>query len=69
MMRIMPYRTTRNVIDGVVMTLVDINELKQAQRTGALRTYFENLFNTVRHPLLVLDEDFLLAMEDVTDPL
>jgi two-component system, chemotaxis family, CheB/CheR fusion protein len=34
-MRVFPYRTTGNVIDGVVITLVDITELKQVE--GALR--------------------------------
>ena len=56
MMRILPYRTTRNVIDGLAITFVNIDELKQAKQTGARRTYFENLFDTVRHPLVVLDE-------------
>ena len=30
-MRVFPYRTTSNVIDGVVITLVDITELKQVE--------------------------------------
>lgn len=55
-MRILPYRTTRNVIDGLVITFVNIDELKQAKESGELRAYFENLFDTVRHPLVVLDE-------------
>ncbi len=56
MMRIMPYRTTRNVIDGLVITLVNIDELKTARESAEVRDYFENLFETVRHPLIVLDE-------------
>ncbi len=56
MMRIMPYRTAHNVIDGLVVTLVNIDELKRAKQLAELRTYFENIFDTVRHPLLVLDE-------------
>jgi two-component system, chemotaxis family, CheB/CheR fusion protein len=32
-MRIMPYRTTDNVIDGVVITFVDITEMKTARET------------------------------------
>jgi len=30
-MRIMPYRTTENVIEGAVITFVDITEMKEAQ--------------------------------------
>jgi two-component system CheB/CheR fusion protein len=30
-MRLLPYRTTENVIDGVVITFVDINKLKKAE--------------------------------------
>ena len=32
LMRIMPYRTAENVIDGLVLTFVDINLLKKAER-------------------------------------
>lgn len=56
MMRIMPYRTTRNEIDGLVVTLVNIDELKKARESAELRHYFEKLFDTIRHPLIVLDE-------------
>jgi len=31
LMRIMPYRTATNVIDGLVLTFVDISRLKQAE--------------------------------------
>ncbi len=33
LMRIMPYRTAENVIDGVVVTLVDINPVKVAEKS------------------------------------
>jgi len=36
LMRIFPYRTSENVIDGVVLTFVDINPLKAAQSTSQL---------------------------------
>jgi len=48
LMRIGPYRSTRNVIKGLVMTFV---------RAGELRAYFESIVQTVRHPLVVLDGD------------
>ncbi|HEX2645481.1 MAG TPA: CheR family methyltransferase [Thermoanaerobaculia bacterium] len=35
-LRILPYRTVDNVIDGVVMTFVNVTDLKQAQSKSAL---------------------------------
>ncbi len=52
LMRIMPYRTAENVIDGVVLTFVDIGRLKASERAIA---YFQGIVDTVREPLLVLD--------------
>ncbi|MBU1747173.1 MAG: PAS domain-containing protein [Chloroflexi bacterium] len=57
LMRIRPYRTLENVIEGAVLTFVDITQLKQAE--AALReaqTLAESIVTTVREPLLVLDE-------------
>ncbi|MBC8234393.1 PAS domain-containing protein [bacterium] len=57
-MRIVPYRTTDNVIDGVVITFVDINEQKQSQQAiQDAREYAENIFETMRTPLIVLNAD------------
>lgn len=57
-LRIRPYRTTDNQIDGVVLALVDINALKQsAARLEAARNYAESIVETVRQPLVVLDAD------------
>ena len=55
-MRILPYRTVHNVIDGVVVTFTDVTELKKAEM-GALdaKTYAEKIVETLREPLLVLD--------------
>jgi two-component system CheB/CheR fusion protein len=50
-MRVLPYRTTDNIIDGVVITFSDITALKNA------REYAESIVDTVREPLLVLDKD------------
>ena len=55
-MRIMPYQTTDNVIDGVVITFVDINERKQAEQAVIEAQQFaESIIDTVRIPLVVLD--------------
>lgn len=55
LVRLMPYRTSDNVIDGIVMTMVDIDRAKRAEREAAANKYFRGIFNTVRGPLLVLD--------------
>ncbi len=57
-MRILPYRTTHDVIDGVVVTFFDVTRLKETeQRAVAARIYAENIVQTVRQPLLVLGGD------------
>jgi len=49
--KIAPYRTIDNVIDGVVITAFDINREKFA------RNYADSVVETIRHPLIVLNED------------
>jgi two-component system CheB/CheR fusion protein len=54
--RMMPYRTTHDVIDGVVVTFFDVAQLKGAeQRALDAKIYAEDIVRTVREPLLVLD--------------
>src|SRR5208282_3256263 len=54
--RIVPYRTTENVIDGLVMTFVNLNRSKQAEQAAKqARAYAESIVATIREPLLVLD--------------
>jgi two-component system CheB/CheR fusion protein len=56
LMRIMPYRTAENVIDGLVLTFVNITQVKQVGEAGEkARAYFESIVDTVREPLVVLD--------------
>jgi two-component system CheB/CheR fusion protein len=61
LMRIRPYRTARNVIDGVVITFIDITRLKhaeEARRTADVaRQYAENIVQAVREPLVILDAE------------
>ncbi|HZQ18276.1 MAG TPA: chemotaxis protein CheB [Terriglobales bacterium] len=58
LMRILPYRTIHDVIDGVVITFVDVTQLKEAeQRAERAKIYAENIVGTVREPLLILDND------------
>jgi two-component system, chemotaxis family, CheB/CheR fusion protein len=56
-MRTLPYRTIENTIDGVVITFLDISGRKKAEQMGeAARTYAESIVETVREPLVILDE-------------
>ncbi|MEP6518129.1 CheR family methyltransferase [Microcoleus vaginatus] len=58
-LRIRPYRTTENQIDGVVMVLLDIDALKRSARTlEEARNYSETIVETVQTPLVVLDANF-----------
>ncbi len=55
-MRLRPYRTTDNVIQGLVMTFADITQQKQSEeRAQAAQMYAENIVETVRESLIVLD--------------
>lgn len=58
MARILPYRTIDNLIDGVVITFVDITEQKRTQVAlqDAL-AYAEGIVETAREPFVVLDAD------------
>ncbi len=48
-LRLRPYRTLDNKVDGVVMMLVDVDLLRRAHE------YVQSIVATVREPLLVLD--------------
>jgi two-component system CheB/CheR fusion protein len=57
-MRVIPYRTAENVIDGVVVTFITIAEQKKATAAAEQAAGFaEAIVETVRQPLLVLDQD------------
>jgi len=53
--RIQPYRTARNAVEGLVVTFVDITDTTRAERTQAARLLAESVVDAVREPLLVLD--------------
>ncbi len=58
LLRIFPYRTSKNVIDGLVLTYLDITLSKRASQAARdARLYAESIVDTVREPLLVLDTD------------
>ena len=55
--RIQPYRTVDNVVAGVVLTFVAITEMRLAQDAlQVTRELAEGIVNTVREPLIVLDD-------------
>ena len=58
LLRIRPYRTMENKIDGAVMALVDIDALKQGlQQIKDSRVSMRSLGQLIREPLLVLDRN------------
>jgi two-component system CheB/CheR fusion protein len=61
-MHILPYRTTENVIDGVVVTFVDVTELKKTSAKLEERTALsEGVIQTIREPLLILDSELIVV--------
>ena len=52
LMRIIPYRTAENTIDGLVLTFVDIHPIKEAQKN--LRR-MSQVFTQGRDPIIILD--------------
>jgi two-component system CheB/CheR fusion protein len=56
--RIHPYRTEDNKIDGAVIAFIDIHQVKSSlEIASAAQKYAEAVIEAVRHPMLVLDED------------
>lgn len=54
--KIRPYQTSENKIEGVVILLYDIDSVKKAAFEKGRKDYFEAIQNTVRQPLVVLDK-------------
>ena len=62
-MRIRPYRTAQNAIDGVVITFVDITERKQAEAVmREAHTRLETLFDASPVGMYLVDADFRIRM-------
>jgi two-component system CheB/CheR fusion protein len=60
---IRPYRTQNNRVEGAVIVLSDVDELKRgAQRLRQARDFAESIVMTVREPLLVLDSALRVVM-------
>ncbi len=64
-MRILPYRTNKNVIDGLVVTFTHIHKIKTAfeeiqklnLEVQLAREYSDNIVDTVRDSLIILNKD------------
>ncbi len=55
LVRTIPYRTSTNVIEGAVITFVEITEQKRMQALQDALAFSRGVVNTVREPLVVLD--------------
>ena len=65
LMRIIPNRSAENVINGLVLTFTDVTEMKRSSEAinqlkndyQAASEFAESIVETVREPLVVLDEE------------
>ncbi|MBK9745696.1 MAG: PAS domain-containing protein [Chloroflexi bacterium] len=56
---IRPYRTTNNIVDGLVLTFSDITDQKQARDQAELAyQYVRKVVDTIENSLLELDQEF-----------
>ncbi len=63
LLRIRPYRTADNRIEGAVLTLIDIDQIRRAQiEADAARDFAESVVESVQMPLLVLRSDLRIRM-------
>jgi two-component system CheB/CheR fusion protein len=63
LMRIMPYRTAENVIEGLVITFVDITKLKKSEILLAANIQTLELLSVKRATLVEVLDDLLLMLE------
>ena len=56
LLQVRPYKTAENRIEGLVLTLTDIDDLKRSlERVQEAKNYTQAIVETVREPLVVLD--------------
>ncbi|MHB1605170.1 MAG: chemotaxis protein CheB [Leptospirales bacterium] len=61
LVRIQPYRTLDNIIQGVVMSFTDITQRIKADLLQNERELAEDIVNTVREPLVVMDSSLKIV--------
>jgi two-component system CheB/CheR fusion protein len=59
--RIIPFRTTENAINGLVITFLDITNVKKATEEKAARAVAEAIIETVREPIIILDNELRIV--------
>jgi two-component system CheB/CheR fusion protein len=62
LVRVLPYRTTHNVIDGVVITFIDTTDLDAVRVLAESHALALHIVESVREPLLVLGEDLRVTI-------
>ena len=66
LVKLMPYRTTENLIDGVVISIVNIDRIKKAEKekdkATLSRDFFMSIIETLREPLIVLNENLRIVI-------
>jgi two-component system CheB/CheR fusion protein len=59
--RIMPYKTSKNIIDGATVTFINVSHMKNIQeKMQSALNYADNIINTVREPLVILNQELML---------
>ncbi|HET9679868.1 MAG TPA: CheR family methyltransferase, partial [Gammaproteobacteria bacterium] len=65
-LRLRPYMTHDNKVDGVVAVMLDITQLKHNEQINTdERDFAENMVNTLRQPLLMLDKGLNVVRANV----
>ncbi len=62
LVRILPYRTTENIIDGLAINFININKLKVAELYAHQAYLMTAIVNTVPQPMLVLDHKLCISL-------
>ncbi len=63
LLRIVPYRTARNLIDGVAITFVDITKLTSAERRLSLeRDFVDRVVRSLQTPVVALGPDLKILV-------
>jgi two-component system, chemotaxis family, CheB/CheR fusion protein len=63
LLRVRPYRTADNRIEGAVLAMIDIDQIRRAQMAAdAARQFAESVIESVQRPLLVLRNDLRIRM-------
>ena len=55
LVKIMPYKTLENFIEGIVITFADISVVKNLQTQLTAQEYSQSVLDTVREPMIVLN--------------